>query len=160
MAFLPYPRSQNNSPTDGTDFHRFTGAWEVPQNSQNSKHTPSVRICEICGRTSSASLFCRRVENNPPTDCTDLHRFTGAWEVPQNTQNSQNSKNTTSVRICEICGRTSSANLFCEFCGRTPSASLFCEFREFCGGHPLQVCSVNSENSVGEHPLQVCFVGG
>ena len=104
-----------------------------------------MRICEICRRTSSASLFCRRVENDPPTDCTDLHRFTGAWEVPQNTQNSQNSKNTTSVCICEICGRTSSASLFCEFC-------------EFCGRTSLPVCSVNSVNSVGEHPLQVCSV--
>ena len=135
-----------------------------------------MRICEICRRTSSASLFCRRVENDPPTDCTDLHRFTGAWEVPQNTQNSQNSKNTTSVCICEICGRTSSASLFCEFCefcgrtssaslfcefcefcGRTPSASLFCEFCEFCGRTSLPVCSVNSE-FCGRTSLPVCSV--
>jgi len=172
MAFLPYPRSQNNSPTDGTDFHRFTGAWEVPQNSQNSKHTPSVRICEICGRTSSASLFCRRVENNPPTDCTDLHRFTGAWEVPQNTQNSQNSKNTTSVRICEICGRTSSANLFCEFCGRTPSASLFCrrvennpptdytDLHRFTGAWEVPQNTQNSQNYKHTPSVRICEICG
>ena len=43
------------------------------QNSQNSKHVPSVRICEICGRTSSACLFCRRVDPTQPKQFS--HRF-------------------------------------------------------------------------------------
>ena len=30
MASLPYPRSQNNSPTDGTDSHRSTGGVGSP----------------------------------------------------------------------------------------------------------------------------------
>ena len=152
MASLPYPRSQNNSPTDCTDFHRFTesvggptehtefteqtgreglpqiariltdslGAWEVPQNprnSQNSKHKPSVRICEICGRpslpvysvnsvNSVGEHLCKSVlwEGRPHATKTILPQiaqiFTdslGAWEVPQNTQNSQNSKHAPSV---------------------------------------------------------------
>ena len=40
---------------------------------QNSKHAPSVRICEICGRTSSACLFCRRVDPTQPKQFS--HRF-------------------------------------------------------------------------------------
>ena len=43
------------------------------QNSQNSKHAPSVRICDICGRTSSACLFCRRVDPTQPKQFS--HRF-------------------------------------------------------------------------------------
>ena len=136
-----------------------------------------MRICEICGRTSSTSLFCefrefcgrtpstslfcRRVENNPPTDCTDLHRFTGAWEVPQNSQNSQNYKHAPSVRICEICGRTFSASLFCEFrefCGRTSLPVYSVNSVNSVGGHPLPIYSVNSVKSVGEHPLPVYSV--
>ena len=102
MASLPYPRSQNNSPTDGTDFHRITGGVEGP--------TESTEFTEQTGREGLpqiAQIF---------TDSL------GAWEVPQNSRNSQNSKHKPSVRICEICGRTS-----------------------------LPVYSVNSVNSVGEH---------
>ena len=39
----------------------------------HSKHAPSVRICEICGRTSSACLFCRRVDPTQPKQFS--HRF-------------------------------------------------------------------------------------
>ena len=77
MASLPYPRSQNNTPTEFTEFTEQTDKeysptyftdlhrYLLPQNSRNTEQT---------GREYSL------------TDFTDLHRYL----LPQNSRNSQN----------------------------------------------------------------------
>ena len=84
----------------------------------------------------------------PPTDCTDMHRL-GGYGIPaiptqpQNyfpTEFTEHTETTggeeKSVYICEIRGRLFSARSFCVFCaicGRISSARSFCVFCEFRG---------------------------
>ena len=146
MASLPYPRSQNNTPTEFTEFTEQTGReyspteftdlhrYLLPQNSRNTEQTGKEYF---------------------PTDFTDLHRYL----LPQNSRNTQNrlaeniipqiSQIYTDVSkmFCvfrEICGSFFSAInfcVFCEFCGNSFSAINFCEICVFCGS-PLRSLTI------------------
>ena len=118
-------------------------------------------IRAICGRISSASLFCvfREIcgslikaawekfiaEKRLPQN---TQKFIAEKKLPQNTQNSQ--KFIAEKKLPQI------SRIY------TDVSKMFCVFREFCGSkylcksvksvgeYSLPVCSVNSVNSVGE----------
>ena len=131
-------------------------------------------FCEFCGRTPSASLFCRRVDSTQPKQSSHrLHRFSQIhWgrgrshrthrihRIP-NTHHLCKSVKSVGEHPLPVCSVNSvnsvgghplpvySVNSV-NSVGRTRKRN-FCEFREFCGRTSLPVCSVNSVNSVGEH---------
>ena len=131
-------------------------------------------IRAICGRISSASLFCvfreicgslikaawekfiaeKRLPQNTQKFIAEkrlpqnTQKFIAEKKLPQNTQNSQ--KFIAEKKLPQI------SRIY------TDVSKMFCVFREFCGSkylcksvksvgeYSLPVCSVNSVNSVGE----------
>ncbi len=105
MASLPYPRSQNNTPTEFTEFTEQTGREYYPTDFTDLHRYVLPRIHGI-HRTDWQRIFSHRFHrftqiSTPteftefteqtgreyfPTDFTDLHRYL----LPQNSRNSQN----------------------------------------------------------------------
>ena len=110
----------------------------------------------ICGRISSASLFCvfREIcgslikaawekfiaEKKLPQNSQNSQKFIVEKKLPQNTQNSQ--KFIVEKKLPQI------SRIY------TDVSKMFCVFREFCGSKNL----CKSVKSVGEYSLPVCSV--
>ena len=105
MASLPYPRSQNNTPTEFTEHTEQTGReyspteftdlhrYLLPQNSRNTEQTGreySPTEFTDLHRYLTPTEFTEFTEQTgreySPTEFTDLHRYL----LPQNSRNSQN----------------------------------------------------------------------
>ena len=100
MASLPYPRSPfNNSPTDGTDQHRWLGCVGFSHGIHGIHRSFWRRIFSHGFHRCSQMVRLRRVlwEDS----------LVGAW-VWQGCH---------TLLICAICGRISCVRNFCGFCG-------------------------------------------
>ncbi len=97
-------------------------------------------IRAICGRISSASLFCVFREICGSLIKAAWEKFIAEKKLPQNSQNSQ--KFIAEKKLPQI------SRIY------TDVSKMFCVFREFCGSKYL----CKSVKSVGEYPLPVCSV--
>ena len=118
MASLPYPRSPfNNSPTDGTDAHRWLGCvgfshgihrsfWRRRASHRFHRCPQMVRLRRLLPRNSRNSQKLL-AEKSLPRMRTDAHRWLGCVGFSHGIHGIHRS----------FCGRLFSARNFCGFCG-------------------------------------------